>query len=54
MMTKPRAWPNPWVTGWSGERENVFMQEIKELSTPGIGWGIHVETEVTRERSEWR
>ena len=54
MMTKPRMWPNTWVAGWSGERDNVFMEEIKELSTQGIGWDIHVETEVTRVRSEWR
>ena len=53
-MTKPRVWQNAWVTGWSGEREKVFMEEVKGLSTQGIGWGIHVETEVTRVRSEWR
>ena len=42
------------MTGWSGEREKVFIEEVKGLSTQGTGWGIHVETEVTRVRSEWR
>ena len=42
------------VAGWSGEREKVIMDEIKELSIRGIGWDIHVGTEVTRVRSGWR
>lgn len=42
------------VGGWSGEKEKVIIDEVKGLSIRGVGWDIHVETEVTRVRSGWR
>lgn len=42
------------VGGWSGEEEEkVAVQEFRELSIPGVGWDIHVETKVPRARSVW-
>lgn len=29
------------------------MDEVKELSFQGVGWDVHVETEVIRVGSRW-
>ena len=42
------------VGSWSGEKEKVIMDKVKELSIEGVGWAIDVESEITRVRSGWR
>lgn len=42
------------VGGCSGEKEKVIQDKVEELSIEGVGWDIHVETEVSRVRPRRR